>query len=78
MRAVAPAIYITVLLSSGGRARGVVVKGIDPALEAKRNEALQRIVAGAADFAPDSRRIRLPWSSGKCWPTNWNCRPAIT
>ena len=50
----APAIYITVLLSSGGRARGVVVKGIDPALEQKRNEALQRIVAGNADFAPTS------------------------
>ena len=53
VKAVAPAIYITVLLSSGGRAHGVVVKGIDPALEAKRNEALQRIVAGSADFAPD-------------------------
>ncbi len=53
VRAVAPAIYLTVLLSSGNRARGVVLKGIDPALEAKRNEALQRIVAGTADFAPD-------------------------
>ncbi len=53
VKAVAPAIYITVLLSSGGRAHGVVVKGIDPALEPKRNEALQRIVAGSADFAPD-------------------------
>lgn len=54
VQAVAPAIYITVLLSSGGRAHGVVVKGIDPALEAKRNEALQRVVAGSADFASDS------------------------
>jgi lipoprotein-releasing system permease protein len=54
VKAVAPAIYITVLLSSGGRAHGVVVKGIDPALEAKRNEALQRIVSGSADFAPDA------------------------
>ena len=54
VKAVAPAIYITVLLSSGGRAHGVVVKGIDPALEQKRNEALQRIVAGTADFAPTS------------------------
>ena len=54
VKAVAPAIYITVLLSSGGRASGVVVKGIDPALEQKRNEALQRIVAGNADFAPTS------------------------
>src|SRR5438309_10251365 len=54
VKAVAPAIYITVLLSSGGRAHGVVVKGIDPALEQKQNEALQRIVAGAADFTPDA------------------------
>ncbi len=53
VRAVAPAIYITVLLSSAGRAHGIVVKGIDPALEPKRNEALQRIVAGSADFTPD-------------------------
>ena len=54
VKAVAPAIYITVLLSSGGRARGVVLKGIDPALEEKRNEALQRIVAGNADFRRDA------------------------
>jgi lipoprotein-releasing system permease protein len=54
VRAVAPAIYITMLLSSGNLARGIVVKGIDPALEAKRNEALQRIVSGAADFKPDT------------------------
>jgi lipoprotein-releasing system permease protein len=53
VRAVAPAIYLTVLLSSGNRARGVELKGIDPALEAKRNEALQRIVSGAADFSTD-------------------------
>jgi lipoprotein-releasing system permease protein len=54
VKAVAPAIYITVLLSSGGRAHGVVVKGIDPALESKRNEALQRVIAGDADFAKDA------------------------
>lgn len=53
VKAVAPAIYITVLLSTGGRARGVVVKGIDPGREQKRNEALQKIVAGSADFAAD-------------------------
>jgi len=54
VKAVAPAIYITVLLSSGGRAHGVVVKGIDPVLEAKRNEALQRVVQGSASFSPDA------------------------
>jgi len=54
VRSVAPAIYLTVLLSSGSRARGVVVKGVDPALERASDEALQRVVAGAADFAPDA------------------------
>ncbi len=53
VRAVAPAIYLTVLLSTGGPSQGILVKGIDPALEVKRNEALQRIVSGSADFAPD-------------------------
>ena len=53
VKAVAPAIYLTLLLSSGSKAQGVVMKGIDPALEAKRNEALQRIVSGSADFTTD-------------------------
>jgi lipoprotein-releasing system permease protein len=52
--AVAPAIYSTVLLSAGNVARGVVLKGIDPALEAKRNEALERVVSGSADFSQDT------------------------
>ncbi|MBI3668890.1 MAG: ABC transporter permease, partial [Acidobacteria bacterium] len=33
VRAVSPAIYQTVLLSAAGRARGIVLKGIDPKLE---------------------------------------------
>src|SRR5579864_4474120 len=33
VRSVAPAIYLTVLLSGGGHARGVVIKGIDPERE---------------------------------------------
>jgi lipoprotein-releasing system permease protein len=53
VRAVAPAIYLTVLLSSGSKAHGVEVKGVDPALETKRNEALQKIVSGSADFSTD-------------------------
>jgi lipoprotein-releasing system permease protein len=63
VRAVAPAIYLTVLLSSGNRAQGVVLKGIDPALEAKRNEALQHIVSrpgsgsSSGDFVPDANGI---------------------
>ncbi len=50
--AATPAIYQTVLLSSGGRARGMVLKGIDPPLERQSNEAL-RHVQGTADFASD-------------------------
>lgn len=57
VRAVAPATYQTVLLSAGGRARGIVLKGIDPELERRSNEALHRIVSGAADFAPDAEGI---------------------
>lgn len=42
VRAVTPAIYQTVLLSAGGNARGIVVKGVDPRLEAQSNEILGR------------------------------------
>jgi lipoprotein-releasing system permease protein len=54
VRSVAPALYITVLLSGGGHARGVVVKGIDPEREMRFDDALHRIVAGTADFTPDA------------------------
>jgi len=54
VRAVAPAIYQTVLLSAEGRARGIVLKGVDPELERRSNEALRRVVAGAASFAADA------------------------
>jgi lipoprotein-releasing system permease protein len=53
VRSIAPVIYGTVLLSSGARARGVVMKGIDPPTEARGDRALQQIVAGNADFSPD-------------------------
>lgn len=54
VRSVAPAIYLTVLLSGGGHARGVVVKGIDPELELRYDDALHRMVSGAADFSVDA------------------------
>jgi len=57
VRSVAPAIYQTVLLSAAGRARGIVLKGIDAELERRSDEALRRVVAGAADFAPDADGI---------------------
>ncbi len=57
VRAVAPAIYQTVLLSAGGRARGIVLKGVDPELERRSNEALRRVVSGTASFAEDADGI---------------------
>jgi len=42
------------LLSSGDRAYGVVIKGVDPAIESASDEALRRLTSGSADFAPDA------------------------
>jgi lipoprotein-releasing system permease protein len=53
VNSVTPAVYQTVLLSFGGEALGVVVKGVEPDGERRADEALQRIVAGNLDFAPD-------------------------
>jgi len=57
VRSIEPAIYATVLLSAGGRARGLVLKGVDPELERRASEALSRVVAGSGDFAPDADGI---------------------
>lgn len=57
VRSIVPAIYNTVLLSSGGRAAGVVLKGVDPELEIKASGALKNIVAGSATFAPDAHGV---------------------
>jgi len=54
VQAAAPAIYLTVLMSSGNHADGVVLKGIDPAGGSRHNEALERMTTGAADFAADA------------------------
>jgi lipoprotein-releasing system permease protein len=54
VRSVAPAIYLTVLLSAGDRANGVVIKGVDPAIESASDEALRRITSGSADFSADA------------------------
>ena len=53
VNSVTPAIYETMLLSFGGEARGVVVKGIDVDLEKMSDEALQKLSAGRLDFSPD-------------------------
>jgi lipoprotein-releasing system permease protein len=57
VRSIEPAIYSTVLLSAGGRARGIVMKGVDPELERRASEALRHIVAGNGDFAQDADGI---------------------
>lgn len=53
VRSVTPAVYQTMLLSFGGDAQGVVIKGVDPERERRSDEALQRIIAGRLDFSPD-------------------------
>jgi lipoprotein-releasing system permease protein len=58
VRAVSPAIYQTVLLSANGNARGIVLKGVDPDLERRSNEALRRVTSGTVDFAPDAEGIQ--------------------
>jgi lipoprotein-releasing system permease protein len=50
-----PAVYETVLLSAAGRARGLLVKGLDPAHQS--DEALQHVVEGKANFSPDADGI---------------------
>lgn len=57
VRSVTPAVYQTVLMSFSGEARGVVTKGIDPERERRSDEALQRIIAGQLNFAPDKDGI---------------------
>jgi lipoprotein-releasing system permease protein len=57
VKSVTPAVYQTVLLSFGGDARGIVTKGIDPERERRNDEALQRVIAGHLDFAPDNNGI---------------------
>jgi lipoprotein-releasing system permease protein len=57
VKSVTPAVYQTVLLSFGGDARGIVIKGIDPERERRNEEALQRIIAGRLDLSPDNNGI---------------------
>ncbi len=57
VRSIEPAIYDTVLFSAGGRARGIVLKGVDPELERRASEALRHMVSGSGDFAADADGI---------------------
>ena len=58
VQAAAPAIYLTLLMSSGNHADGVVLKGIDPSGEARHNEALEHMSSGAADFKDDANGLQ--------------------
>jgi lipoprotein-releasing system permease protein len=57
VRSIEPAVYDTVLLSSGVHSRGIVLKGVDPQLEIRASEALRHMVSGSADFSPDADGI---------------------
>ncbi len=74
VRSVTPAIYQTVLLSFGGQARGVVVKGIDVSRERKTDEALQKLSSGHLDFSPDADGIET-LLIGKQLADEWKLRP---
>ena len=74
VKSVTPAIYQTVLLSFGGEARGVVVKGIDLPLERKSDEALQKLSAGQLDFSPDADGID-GMLVGKQLAEEWKLQP---
>lgn len=74
VRSVTPAAYQTVLLSFGGEAIGVVAKGVEPDRERRGDEALQRIVAGTLDFAPDADGIDA-LLVGKQLADDWKMRP---
>jgi lipoprotein-releasing system permease protein len=74
VRSVTPATYQTVLLSFGGEALGVVAKGVEPARERRDDEALQRIVAGSLDFAPDADGIEA-LMVGKQLADEWKIAP---
>lgn len=52
VQSIEPAVYNTVLLSIGGRARGIVLKGVDPEMAKRAGEALQHMSAGSSSFAP--------------------------
>ncbi len=74
VRSVTPGIYQTVLLSFGGQARGVVVKGVEPELELKSDEALRKLAWGTVDFSADGEGIE-GLLIGKQLADEWKMRP---
>ncbi|HXY01131.1 MAG TPA: ABC transporter permease [Candidatus Limnocylindrales bacterium] len=74
VNSVTPAIYETVLLSFGGQARGVVIKGIDTTLEKGGDQALRKLSAGRLDFLPDPDGIDA-LLVGKQLAGEWKLQP---
>jgi lipoprotein-releasing system permease protein len=74
VRSVTPGIYQTVLLSFGGQAKGVVLKGIDVEREKHNDEALQKLAAGRLDFSADGEGIE-GLLVGKQLAGEWKLKP---
>ncbi len=74
VRSVTPGIYQTVLLSFGGQAKGVVLKGIEVEREKRSDEALQKLTAGRLDLAADAEGIE-GLLVGKQLAGEWKLRP---
>ncbi len=54
VKSIEPAFYITVLVSYDDHSNGVIVKGVEPELEAKASSAWSHLVSGSDNFAPDA------------------------
>jgi lipoprotein-releasing system permease protein len=74
VRSVTPGIYQTVLMSFGGVAKGVVLKGIEVERERRSDEALQKLAAGKLDLAADGEGIE-GLLVGKQLAGEWKLRP---
>ncbi len=74
VKSATPAVYQTVLMTFGGESRGVVTKGIEPALEERSDEALRKIVAGKLDFSEDKDGIDAV-IIGKQLAQDWKISP---
>ena len=51
VQSIEPAVYDEVLLTAGIHSRGIVLKGVDPALAMQTSGALRHVVSGSADFS---------------------------
>src|SRR5262249_13230786 len=73
VRAVRPAVCQTALLAVGGAARVMDTKGVDVERERQSDEALQHIISGKLDFAPDADGVDAVMI-GKQLASDWKVR----